>query len=153
MLFPPNRLELDNKVPALQLIDFGCAIDLDWYNDDDVFTAVVDTENFTCCEMLEKKAWKYQTDYFGVVGTIFVMLFGKYMEVEKRNSVWKTSAKFPRYFNKILWENIFDTLLNVPNCKTMPNLQDLRAQIDEEIYQREKSVRDKISDFNHACGL
>lgn len=148
-----TRLEFGNKVPALQLIDFGCAIDLDWYGEDDAFTYVVETENFTCCEMLESKPWKFQTDLFGIAGTIFVMLFGKYMEVEKRLNEWKITTRFPRYFNKILWEQFFDTLLNVPSCTAMPNLQELRSTIEEEIYSREKFVRDKINEFNLACGL
>lgn len=153
LFFSLTRLEFGSKVPALQLIDFGCAIDLDWYGEDEAFTYVVKTDNFTCCEMLEGKPWKFQIDLFGIAGTVFVMLFGKYMEVEKRHNEWKPKTKFPRYFNKILWEQFFDTLLNVPNCKTMPNLQHLRSTIEEEIYSREKFVRDKINEFNLACGL
>lgn len=130
------------------MIDFGCAIDYDWYKKDDVFTHVVKTDKFTCCEMLEGKPWTYQTDLFGIAGTVHVMLFGKYMEVSKRVNEWKINSNFPRYFNKLLWEQFFGTLLNVPSCNMMPNLQELRKLFEEEIHSREKYVIDKINDFN-----
>jgi checkpoint serine/threonine-protein kinase len=140
------------KIPALQLIDFGAAIDMDWYKNE-TFNYVVKTENFTCCEMRENKPWTYQTDLFGLAGTAFVMLFGKYMEVEKRLQIWSVKAKFPRYFNKTLWEHFFMTLLNVESCNAMPNLQELKTQFEEEIYEKEKSVRDKINEFNLALQI
>lgn len=138
------------KIPAIQLIDFGAAIDMDWYKKDDAFTYVVKTEGFTCCEMKEKKPWTYQTDLFGVAGTAFVMLFGKYMEVVKKVHNWEVKTKFPRYFNKLLWEHFFATLLNIESCNSMPNLQTLKDQFEEEIHAKERFVRDKIGEFNCA---
>lgn len=138
------------KVPALQLIDFGAAVDMDWYKKDETFTYVVKTEHFICCEMMEKKPWTYQIDLFGLAGTAHVMLFGSYMEVEKKTIGWNIKSKFPRYLNKLLWEQFFNTLLNVANCRVMPNLQALKDQFEEEIYAKEKFVCDKISEFNQA---
>lgn len=139
------------KVPAIQLIDFGAAIDMDWYKKHDTFNYVVTTEKFTCCEMLEKMPWTYQTDLFGLAGTSFVMLFGKYMEVEKKLHTWSLKMKFPRYINKTLWEQFYTTLLNVESCNAMPNLQMLKDQFEEEIHVKERFVRDKINEFN--CAL
>lgn len=136
------------KTPALQLIDFGSAIDMDWYQNKETFTKLVNTENFVCCEMLEKKPWTYQTDLFGIAGTSHVMLFGKYMEVDKKLLTWNIKARFARYFNKTLWESYFSALLNVPDCFTMPNLQALKDQFEEFIQSREKFVCDKIHEFN-----
>lgn len=138
------------KVPALQLIDFGSAVDMDWYKKDEAFTHIVKTENFTCCEMMEKKPWTYQIDLFGLAGTAHVMLFGRYMEVEKKLIGWSIKSKFPRYLKKQLWEQFFNTLLNVPNCRVMPNLQALKDQFEEEIHAKEKFVCDKIAEFNQA---
>lgn len=135
------------------MIDFGCGIDYDWYKGNDAFTYIVKTDNFTCCEMLDKKPWTYQTDLFGIAGTAHVMLFGKYMEVSKRLNEWKINTSFPRYFNKTLWDQFFGTLLNVPDCKSMPNLQELRKLFEEEIHSRERYVMDKINDFNNQCGF
>lgn len=138
------------KVPALQLIDFGSAIDMESFDKDDEFTYVIKTDNFTCCEMLEKKPWTYQTDLFGLCGTVHVILFGKYMEVEKKLNNWQIKTRFPRYFQKYLWDIFFNTLLNVPDCKSMPNLQNIKQQLDEEIAFRQKYIFDKVKEFNNA---
>lgn len=138
------------RVPALQLIDFGDAIDMDWYDKDDVFTVPVTTENFICCEMREGKPWTYQTDLFGLAGTSHVMLFGKYMQVEKRIVNWNITTHFPRYFNKIVWDHFFTTLLNIPDCDSMPNLQDLKVKFLEVLDEKEKIVCSKINEFNSA---
>lgn len=138
------------RVPALQLIDFGTAIDMDWYDPSQAFTYIVETENFTCCEMLEKKPWTYQTDLFGLAGTSHVMLFGKYMQVEKKVLTWNTTSRFPRYFNKILWEQFFNTLLNIQSCSEMPNLQALKDQFEDFIQSKQKFIIDKIAEFNKA---
>lgn len=136
------------KVPAIQLIDFGNAIDMDWYGPGTVFTEKVTTENFVCCEMLENKPWTYQTDLFGLVGTVHTMLFGRYMEVEKKFHEWNIKSRYQRYLKKFLWENLFTTLLNVPNCNEMPNLQSLKDQFEEFIQENQKPVCEKIFDFN-----
>ena len=39
----------------------------------------------------------FQTDYFGIAGTVYCMLFGTYMQVKQENGVWKTNAVFRRY--------------------------------------------------------
>lgn len=135
------------KSSALQLIDFGTAIDMNFYEKGQTFQSVVQTKNFTCCEMLEGKPWTYQTDLFGIAGTSHVMLFGKYMEVKKAET-WEIKSRFPRYFNKSLWETFYNALLNVPDCDTMPNLQVLRKQFEKEIHNKKKLVCNKIAEFN-----
>lgn len=146
-----HRIEFGSKVPALQLIDFGTAIDMDWYKPEDAsFNYVVRTENFVCCEMLENKPWTYQTDLFGLAGTAHVLLFGQYMEVEKKISQWTIKKRLPRYFSKFLWEPFFSTLLNVASCDMMPNLQHLKDQFEAEMHIKEKFVCDKIAEFNNA---
>lgn len=147
MLF---RLEVGNKIPALQLIDFGSAIDMDAYSKDDQFTYVVQTDNFTCCEMLEKKPWTYQTDFFGIAGTAHVMLFGKYMKVEKRLGRWEIMSHYPRYFNKDLWKDFFTSLLNIPDSYTMPKIAVLKQHLDEEFLARGNYAINKVSEFNNA---
>ncbi|KAL7021602.1 hypothetical protein ACKWTF_011952 [Chironomus riparius] len=145
-----SKIAIGIKVPSLQLIDFGSAIDMDSFDKDDEFTYVVKTDNFTCCEMLENRSWTYQTDLFGICGTAHVILFGKYMEVEKKSSNWQIKTRFPRYFQKDIWDKFFNTLLNVPDCKTMPNLQTLKQHFDEEISYRQKYISDKVAEFNNA---
>lgn len=140
------------KVPALQLIDFGSAIDLDCYNENPLFTYAVATENFICCEMQEHKPWTYHTDLYGLAGTSHVMLFGRYMEVEKKMLTWNVKTRLPRYFNKGLWDNFFNQLLNVQGCDAinMPNLQLLKDQFEEVIQIKQKFVCEKIAAFNQS---
>lgn len=140
------------KVPAIQLIDFGSAIDLDWYEDPPLFTVPVATENFVCCEMQENKPWTYQTDLFGLAGTSHVMLFGRYMEVQKKTLTWCINSRMPRYFDKLLWDDFFNQLLNIQGCDAsqMPNLQLLKDQFEVVIQSKKKFVCDKIAAFNLA---
>ena len=145
-----NKIEYGSKVPAVQLIDFGCAIDMDWYQENETFNYVVETENFTCIEMMEKKPWTYQTDLYGLAGTTHVMLFGKYMEVQKRLLSWSIKQRIPRYFNKHLWDQFFHSLLNIPGCDLQPNLQALKTSFEEELEFKERYIHDKIQDFNSA---
>jgi checkpoint serine/threonine-protein kinase len=141
---------LEERTPTLQLIDFGTAIDMEVYASDDQFNYVVKTENFTCCEMLENRPWTYQIDLFGVAGTAHVMLFGKYMKVEKRIGQWEIQSRFPRYFRKELWGDFFKTLLNIRDSETLPNLQELKASLDKEISERGNYISQKVAEFNSA---
>ena len=145
-----NKIEYGSKVPVVQLIDFGCAIDMDWYQENETFNYVVETENFTCIEMLENKPWTYQTDLFGLAATTHVMLFGKYMEVQKKMLSWSIKQRMPRYFNKHLWDQFFHLLLNIPGCDLQPNLQELKTTFEEELEFKERYVHDKIQEFNLA---
>lgn len=138
------------RTPALQLIDFGSAIDMEVYSKDDKFSYVVKTENFTCCEMQENKPWTYQTDLFGIAGTAHVMLFGKYMKVEKKLGKWQINTRLPRYFREETWTYFFTTLLNIPDCNTLPSLQEIKQHLESEIVNRGHYVADKISEFNIA---
>lgn len=47
--------------------------------------------------MQEGRPWSYQTDLFCVAGTIHVMLFGEYMQVNKKFGGWEIKQKFPRF--------------------------------------------------------
>lgn len=58
--------------------------------------------------MQEGRYWSYQTDLFCIAGTIHVMLFGEYMQVNKKFGVWDIKQKFPRY--AIIFSNIFVAL-------------------------------------------
>ena len=71
--------------PSLQLIDFGKAIDLELENPEgqaqssegrQVFTS----EYFYCSSFISQQG-KYHLDYFGIAGSAYCLLFGKYIEV------------------------------------------------------------------------
>lgn len=75
------RLPPEFGHPCLQLIDFGCSIDMSLFPKDTQFTKVINTENFICTEMKDGRPWTYQTDLFCIASTVHVLLFEKYMEV------------------------------------------------------------------------
>ncbi|XP_055606747.1 uncharacterized protein LOC129754614 [Uranotaenia lowii] len=143
-------INMDSSIPCVQLIDFGVSIDLKLFRPNTTFTKVVTTECFTCIEMIEKRPWTFQPDLYGVAGTTHVMLFGKYMEVEKDIINWHIKTRMPRYFRKHVWDHYFGALLNIRDCNEMPNLQKLRSILLAQIEENEKYIRDKISEFNQA---
>lgn len=115
------------------------------------FTFVHKGNAFMCPEMRENRPWTYQLDLYGLAGVFHVLLFGKYMDIEKKsNGIWMHKTKIPRYFNRNVWETIFKTLLNIRDCSSMPNLQELRALLKEEIEEKEKYVSNMVKEFNKA---
>merc|ERR1719319_1373467 len=62
--------------PALQLIDFGKAIDLSILPNNTIFSSLVKTDGLKCVEMREGKPWKHHIDYFGLAATTYCLLFG-----------------------------------------------------------------------------
>lgn len=137
--------------PTIQLIDFGVAIDMQLLNNmhphrEVQFKLVADED--PCVEMRENKPWTYQVDLYGVAGIAHALLFGRYMEVQQKLK-WEIKTKIPRYFQKDIWEMFFDKLLNIRSCKEMPNLQELRALLKEELQLKDKIFREKIHEFNN----
>ncbi|XP_063774154.1 mitotic checkpoint serine/threonine-protein kinase BUB1 isoform X2 [Pseudophryne corroboree] len=127
---------LDNDSPKLDLvshglalIDFGQSIDMTLFPKGTAFTAKCDTSGFQCVEMLTSKPWNYQTDYFGVAGTVYCMLFGTYMKVREEYGVWRTEGNFKRLPNGELWLDFFHTLLNIPDCHSSSPLGDLQKDL------------------------
>ncbi|XP_017129724.1 uncharacterized protein LOC108147594 [Drosophila elegans] len=139
----PNEL-------SLQLIDFGVSIDMKLFPNNQTFNYVHQDNLFKCIEMRTQRPWTFQLDLYGLVSVMHALLFGRYMEVAQRasTSVWMPKTTVPRYFQRQMWENIFRTLLNVRDCRTMPNLQQLRTQLKYELVEKEKYVEEAISKFN-----
>lgn len=127
--------EPDSCNHGLVLIDFGQSIDMDLFPQGTAFTNKCLTSGFQCTEMLQGKPWNYQTDYFGVAGTIYCMLFGTYMQVVNENGVWRTNGAFRRKPHSELWQDFFHTLLNVPHCGALPILQGLRQRLTTVLQQ------------------
>ncbi|XP_041970931.1 mitotic checkpoint serine/threonine-protein kinase BUB1-like [Aricia agestis] len=123
------------RTPSLQLIDFGCAIDMSLFPKETTFRELIATEGFTCTEMKEGKPWTYQTDLYCLAGTIYVILMGNYMKVANRLGQWNIDKKLPRYMKNTLWDKIFTTLLNVRDCNNLPDLMDLKGEVDSVLNQ------------------
>ena len=97
MIFPP-------KEAAVRLIDFGRSIDMAMFPPGTTFLAKVATSGFDCIEMRIDKPWTLQADFFGLVGTIHVIIFQEYMKVSFQEPTdigadegkWWINRKFKR---------------------------------------------------------
>lgn len=85
-----------------------------------------------------------QTDWFGVLDCIHVMLFGDYIKVRKNKAnKWEICEKLKRYHQTDIWEPLFQTLLNIPNCYEMPDLSHFIDLLNEYVKQNiNQIVRD-----------
>ncbi|XP_073484153.1 mitotic checkpoint serine/threonine-protein kinase BUB1 [Aquarana catesbeiana] len=139
---------LDLVSHGLSLIDLGQSIDMTLFPKGTAFKAKCETSGFQCVEMLTNKPWNYQTDYFGIAGTVYCMLFGNYMKVREDCGAWKTEGTFRRLPNGELWVEFFHTLLTIPDCHSPSPLQALREKLTRT-YQmmytnKVKSLRNRL---------
>ncbi|XP_030383189.1 uncharacterized protein LOC115630682 isoform X2 [Scaptodrosophila lebanonensis] len=136
---------VDSNLPSLRLIDFGCAIDMSLFPDGEhtKFRKVVQTDGFTCIEMQEGRPWSYETDLFCIAGTVHVMLFGEYMQPQKRGSSWDIRQKLPRYLKKHVWGKFFGELLNMQADK-LPDLKEMRQIMEEECCRMDSELQKQI---------
>ncbi|NXN36209.1 BUB1 kinase, partial [Rhinoptilus africanus] len=126
-----DTCDIDGLSHGLTLIDLGQSIDMKLFPEGTAFTAKCETSGFQCIEMLTQKPWNYQTDYFGIAATIYCMLFGTYMQVKNENGIWKPEGSFRRFANADLWKEFFESMLNIPNCHSLPSLGVLRKRLKE----------------------
>jgi checkpoint serine/threonine-protein kinase len=70
---------------GVRLIDFGRAADLSLFpaGARQRFVADWQTDERDCVEMREGRPWSYETDYFGLAGIAYCLLFGKYIQTER----------------------------------------------------------------------
>ncbi|XP_054474545.1 LOW QUALITY PROTEIN: mitotic checkpoint serine/threonine-protein kinase BUB1 [Anoplopoma fimbria] len=134
--FLDNRcFEPENLDHGLVLVDLGQSIDMELFPEGTAFTAKCLTSGFQCTEMLSGKPWNYQTDYFGIAGTVYCLLFGTYMKVTNEGGVWKTNGVFRRNPHSDLWQDFFQTLLNVPEVRSPSALRSLRCSLSSALQQ------------------
>uniref|UniRef100_A0A8B9MWX4 BUB1 mitotic checkpoint serine/threonine kinase n=1 Tax=Accipiter nisus TaxID=211598 RepID=A0A8B9MWX4_9AVES len=126
-----DTCDIDGLSHGLTLIDLGQSIDMKLFPEGTAFTAKCETSGFQCIEMLTQKPWNYQTDYFGIAATIYCMLFGTYMQVKNENGIWKPEGAFRRLANADLWKEFFESMLNIPNCHSLPSLGVLRKKLKD----------------------
>ncbi|GBF65152.1 checkpoint serine/threonine-protein kinase [Trichophyton mentagrophytes] len=121
------------KDRGLTLIDFGRAIDMRVFKPEVQFIADWKVGRHECVEMRECRPWTYQADLYGLAGTIYVMLFGKYMEVSQvtertsdgpgspslgnergvgAQKMYRIKESLKRYWEREIWSDVFDLLLN-----------------------------------------
>ncbi|XP_043257184.1 uncharacterized protein LOC122400047 [Colletes gigas] len=139
------RLPTEDVRPTIQLIDFGCSIDMSLLPEKTTFTQVIKTEDFTCIEMQTGRPWTYQTDLYCLAATSHCLLFGNYMRVSNVGGRWFITTKLPRYIKRPVWEKFFTELLNIESCDKMPDLSKLRNMMEETLAQMDAQT--KIRNF------
>jgi len=102
---------------GVKLIDFGRAIDLRCYPAHQTFLSDWAPGAQDCIEMREARPWTYQTDYFGLAGIAYCLLYGRYIEVTSSvgaegQKQYRIQQPLRRYWQVPLWTRLFDTLLN-----------------------------------------
>uniref|UniRef100_A0A8C6YL73 BUB1 mitotic checkpoint serine/threonine kinase n=1 Tax=Nothoprocta perdicaria TaxID=30464 RepID=A0A8C6YL73_NOTPE len=143
-----DACDIDGLSHGLTLIDLGQSIDMKLFPEGTAFTGSCETSGFQCVEMLTQKPWNYQTDFFGIAATVYCMLFGTYMKVKNENGVWKPEGTFRRVANAQLWLEFFDSILNIPNCHSLPSLGAWREKLKDlfcKAYAKEiKLLRNRL---------
>ncbi|OXG95249.1 checkpoint serine/threonine-protein kinase, partial [Cryptococcus neoformans A1-35-8] len=118
---------------GLRLIDFGRAIDLSLFprGTEQTFQVSHTVDDKDCTEMRQGKPWSYQTDYFGLAGVAYCMLFGKYMKTIISEGKVKIDQPLKRYWQPQLWQPLFDTLLNPGHSLPITNqLTTIREELE-----------------------
>ncbi|KAJ7104167.1 hypothetical protein B0H15DRAFT_808841 [Mycena belliarum] len=124
---------------GLKLIDFGRTIDTRLFPAGQQFIADWDTDARDCFELREQRPWTYQTDYFGLAGIIYCMLFGKYIQansVATKEGLHRIDTPLKRYWQTEIWERLFGILLNPSTVRadgSLPlcdELGQVRAQME-----------------------
>ncbi|OQR69543.1 hypothetical protein BIW11_04352 [Tropilaelaps mercedesae] len=117
--------ELRQKTQCICLIDFGQAIDVRTFPVGTTFSHVVQREAHRCAAMREGLDWLYDFDWFGVANCAHTLLFGEYIDVEKRPSGdYGIRRRIPRYWANEWWDMLFSTLLNMNATMSQPDQPD-----------------------------
>ncbi|KAF9052403.1 hypothetical protein BDZ89DRAFT_1056754 [Hymenopellis radicata] len=100
---------------GIKLIDFGRTINTRLFPNGQQFIADWATDARDCFEIREDRPWTHQTDYFGLAGIVYCLLFGKYIQADSVISAggrYKVATPLKRYWQTELWTEFFELLLN-----------------------------------------
>lgn len=116
----PNNAFGKVECSDLMLVDFGRAVDLVQHATSEaaarrvLLVGEACESDMQCVAMRSAKAWSFDVDTFGVLSCIHVLLYGTHIKVTRGSSGrWRLDNALKRYWQKELWNKIFDTLLNL----------------------------------------
>lgn len=116
------------------LIDFGRAIDTTLFPASTQFIADWKADELDCPAMHEGRPWTYEPDYFGLASIAHLLLFGTYLKPARSpGGNYRISQSLKRYWQRELWNEFFDTLLNPANHGPLPisaALQECRQKFE-----------------------
>jgi hypothetical protein len=132
------------------LVDFGRSIDLGRIENQgsdplqSQFTGSIAAEDMECAAMREGRHWGVDLDFFGLAASSYILLFGSHIEVVQDRSTrkWRTNKSLRRYWQRELWDLLFDSLLNFDSSTDKYCLGEIRARFDDYIEgkQRKKEI-------------
>ncbi|KIY65869.1 hypothetical protein CYLTODRAFT_491961 [Cylindrobasidium torrendii FP15055 ss-10] len=100
---------------GVKLIDFGRTIYMPLFPSEQEFIADWQTGEQDCFEIREQRPWTYQTDYFGLAGIVYCLLFGKYITpnaILEDGETHRIATPLKRYWQTDIWSEFFDVCLN-----------------------------------------
>ena len=131
----------------LMLVDFGRAVDLisaarDGVDPMDVKLSGQATDpDMACAAMRMNLGWSFDIDTFGICASAHVLLYGTHIEMDtNRSKRWKTRKPLRRYWQKELWSEFFDTLLNDAIASRPGSLRQLRDKIEDYLKTKKKEL-------------
>jgi hypothetical protein len=142
------------------LVDFGRSIDLgrtERQGSDPLltqFTGSIAAEDMECVAMREGRQWGVDLDFFGLAASSYILLFGSHIEVIQDRSTrkWRTNKSFRRYWQRELWDLLFNSLLNFDSSTNKYCLGEIRAHFDGYVEgkQRRKEIAANLQQLqNH----
>ena len=101
------------KFNDIVLIDFGRSIDLSLFPKNSKFKCKLEkTDNQDCSEFVNQTSWIYEPDYYGIANIVHTLLFHKVIKVQSTSKGVQLLEPFKRYWQRDLWNELFDLLLN-----------------------------------------
>lgn len=61
-----------------------------------------------------------------------------------KQKIIKLKNVFARYLKKHVWTELFNKFLNIKDIHHLPDLLDIKAKIDDEIYNMESELQSQI---------
>jgi len=128
----------------LMLVDFGRAVDLtaaakDGFNPLDLkLKGMATSQEMACVASRLNLEWSFDVDTFGICASAHVLLYGSHIEISMdQTKRWNIKKRLRRYWQKELWAELFETLLNLDDVTQIA------------IGSRPKSLREIRRKFEH----
>ncbi len=113
----------DTRTKCLVLIDYNRSIDLGLLPASTEFVAKNERKSLQCSEMRANRPWTFQIDYYGIVSSIYCIIFRKYMTTYTANGRNRIPSSVPRQYDE-LYDRLFDSFLNIASCQELPRLKE-----------------------------
>jgi checkpoint serine/threonine-protein kinase len=144
---PDNWVLSGTRHKDLTLVDFGRAIDVAQVSQESqrkqnvTFSGKATNEDMECVSMRCGDPWSYDADYFGLLQSVHVLLYGRYLTLRQGNDgSWKPTTRLKRYWKNHIWTEVFDLMLNASTSSTLVNLRSLLATVETELHQEAGSI-------------